>query len=189
MPAHSLILVTDEARHLDCKMLIDKTILAFGRLDILINNAECEGYRDDPVPELLQAPQILIKSPMRLTRLALPYLKQSEQASVINIATFSGRFPLDGDPPYSSSQFGLRGFCFALADDLRQAGARLCSIAPGSAETHFVIEQQPPLTFDKSIKSSSELAQAVFACATPRLRERSILTKTQDFGALGYLFA
>lgn len=186
LPANALIVLTDEARQLDCKMLIDKAVVTFGGLDVLINNALCDDWQTN-----LNTPssELLLKSPMRLTRLAMPYLKRSAAGCVINVAALSGRFPLDGDPPYSTSQFGLRGYCFALADDLRQAGVRLCSVAPNQADAQVNIDLPPANRFTQPLTSPRGLAQTILACAIPAPRDSSLLAAPHDFGAPSYLFA
>ena len=89
----------DQTDPRSCAAAIDATIQAFGRLDVLINNAAW----NDPVPLAdldLLTPEIWdravntnLRGPFLMTRAAAPHLKQQDQGRVINIAGTPGMMP------------------------------------------------------------------------------------------------
>src|SRR5436305_12866940 len=87
--------VTDPA---DLKRLVDRTIEAFGGIDILVNNSggpprtPAVGLTDDDVE---QAVELLLLSVVRLTGLCLPQLKRSGHGRIINIGSSTVREPID----------------------------------------------------------------------------------------------
>src|SRR5947199_5844316 len=82
----------------DLKRLVDRTIEAFGGIDILVNNSggpprtPAVGLTDDDVE---QAVELLLLSVVRLTGLCLPQLERSGRGRIINIESSSVREPVD----------------------------------------------------------------------------------------------
>ncbi|TMK55844.1 MAG: SDR family NAD(P)-dependent oxidoreductase, partial [Actinobacteria bacterium] len=82
----------------DLEQLVDRTLTAFGGIDILVNNSggPPRGTALDADPEALEAAiELLLLSVVRLTRLCLPHLERSGHGRVINIASSSVREPID----------------------------------------------------------------------------------------------
>jgi 3-oxoacyl-[acyl-carrier protein] reductase len=111
----------------------------FGRLDILINNAGFAAFRpiDDERFEatweralggLLTAQQILIRA-------ALPFLRKSDAARIVNIASTEGLGATPGDAPYVVAKTGVIGLTRALAVDLGPEGITVNCICPGPIRT------------------------------------------------------
>ena len=82
----------------DLKRLVDRTLEAFGGIDILVNNSggpprtPAVGLTDDQVED---AVELLLLSAIRLTTLCLPQLERSGRGRVINIESSSVREPID----------------------------------------------------------------------------------------------
>jgi len=111
----------------------------FGRLDILINNAGFVAFRavDDERFEatweralagLLTAQQLLIRA-------ALPFLRKSDAARIVNIASTEGLGATPGDAPYVVAKTGVIGLTRALAVDLGPEGITVNCICPGPIRT------------------------------------------------------
>lgn len=111
----------------------------FGRLDILINNAgfvafrriDAEGYDavwDRAITGLLTAQQ-------RMIRAALPFLRKSDAARIVNIASTEGLGATPGDSPYSVAKTGVIGLTRAVAVDLGPEGITVNCICPGPIRT------------------------------------------------------
>src|SRR5208337_1917991 len=56
---------------------------------------------------------------------------------IVNISSPAGRNPFSGGAAYNASKFGLNGFSEALMLDHRYDNVRVCSVMPGSVDTHF----------------------------------------------------
>jgi 3-oxoacyl-[acyl-carrier protein] reductase len=130
----------DVRKHDDVKRLIAATAEAFGGMDILINNAGVGAFA--PMGEL--SPEkwsSVIETNLNgvyfACHEALPHLKASGDAWIINIGSLAGKNPFAGGAAYNASKFGLVGFSEALMLDVRHDGIRVNYIMPGSVATYF----------------------------------------------------
>jgi short-subunit dehydrogenase len=127
---------------------------------------------------------------MLLTRLALPHLRKT-RGVVVNVASIAGHVPLPGEAPYCASKWGLRGFTFAVRDEMRDSGVALCVVSPGPIATPFVlddIDHVPDLVFSQPILTAEQVAAAVVACAADRRRERALPRSTLFLARLSATF-
>ena len=188
-----LAVPTDVTRLEDLVALVDRTLAAYGRLDVLVNNAaaNARGTFDTLDPAAIAAViDTNLKAPMLLTRLALPHLRQS-RGVVVNVASIAGHVPLPHEGPYCASKWGLRGFTFAVREELRDAGAALCVVSPGPIATPFVLDDLdhvPDLVFSQPILTAEQVADAVVACAIDRRRERAMPRSTLLLARLSQAF-
>jgi len=178
-----LAVPTDVTRAEDLRALVEKAVAAFGRLDVLVNNAganargELGGLSAEDVATVLDTN---LKAPILLTRFALPHLERSKGV-VVNVASIAGHVPLPGEGPYCASKWGLRGFTFAVDAEMRRRGVALCAVSPGPIATPFVLDDLdhiPDLVFSQPVLTAEQVAEAVVACAIDRKRERAIPAST-----------
>ena len=71
------------------------------------------------------------------TKLALPHLRKSTKAYVINISSLAGRNSFVGGAAYCASKAGLNAFAESLMLEVRQDDIRVSTIMPGSVQTAF----------------------------------------------------
>lgn len=111
----------------------------FGRLDILINNAGIAAFcgLDDPrYDEIwMQVLNINLTAHQRLVRAALPWLRKSPAARIVNIASTEALGATPNDSPYAAAKAGVTGLTRALAVDLGPEGITVNCICPGPIET------------------------------------------------------
>ena len=111
----------------------------FARLDILINNAGFGAFRriDEDGYEAVwdKALAGLLSAQQRLIRAALPYLRKSDAARIVNIASTEGLGATPGDSPYVVAKTGVIGLTRALAVDLGPEGITVNCICPGPIRT------------------------------------------------------
>ena len=122
----------------DLRRLVDRTLEAFGSIDVLVNNSggpppgPAAGLADDAVEA---AVELLLLSVVRLTNLCLPYLERSGRGRVINIASSSVREPLDNLALSNAVRPGVVGWAKTLAREVGPRGITVNSITPGQIET------------------------------------------------------
>lgn len=187
---------TDVSSQDACERLVEQTVSRFGAIDILVNNAghNSRGPLEElPIDTMLQILDVNLRGPMMLTKLALPHMRARDTGTIINVASLAGRFPLDDEATYSSTKFGLRIFSFALAEELRDTGVRVCVVSPGPVETGFILDESiietvPALVFSQPMSTADEIADLVLASAVDGARERSKPALSAKLATVGYLF-
>ncbi|CAM5769376.1 SDR family oxidoreductase [Bosea minatitlanensis] len=118
--------------------LFDEALAALGGLDCLVNNAGIAGptgrvYEIAP-EEWDSCLAVDLTGPFNCTRLAVAHLKQSGNASIVNLSSQAGKhgFPLRS--PYGAAKWGVIGFTKALSAELGEFGIRANAICPGLVE-------------------------------------------------------
>ena len=122
----------------DLERLVEKTLEAFGGIDILVNNGggpprtSALEMTDETVES---AVELLLLSAIRLTNLCLPHLRQSGHGRIVNITSSSVREPIDNLALSNSVRPGVIGWAKTLAREIGPDGVTVNSIAPGRIET------------------------------------------------------
>jgi dehydrogenase/reductase SDR family protein 4 len=129
--------VGDEAQ---LKNLVEKTVEAFGRIDVVINNAATNpvfGPIENTPPDAFdKIMNVNVKSPFTLGNLCLPHLKKTN-GSVINISSVEGLHPGFGLGIYSVSKAALIMLTQNQAKEWGKYGVRSNVICPGLVKTKF----------------------------------------------------
>jgi 3-oxoacyl-[acyl-carrier protein] reductase len=136
----------DLTNPVDLKRLVERTVEAFGGIDVLVNNGggPPRGSAAELEAESIEAAvELLLFSAVRLTNLCLPYLGKSEHGRIINIASSSVREPIDGRALSNSVRPAVIGWAKTLARELGPSGITFNSIAPGRIETEPIAEVDP----------------------------------------------
>lgn len=112
----------------------------FGGIDILVNNAGISAFcpldagdQYDAVWD--RALAILLTAHQRTVRAALPWLRKSNAARIVNIASTEGLGATPGDTPYVAAKTGVTGLTRGMAVDLGKEGITVNCICPGPIRT------------------------------------------------------
>jgi NAD(P)-dependent dehydrogenase (short-subunit alcohol dehydrogenase family) len=139
LPAgHGVLVVTGDVLDADFrKELVADTVAAFGRLDVLVNNA---GIMSGGAPESISTEDwdrvhgINAKAPFFLAQEAIPHLAAARGA-VVNQSSILGLRANLGLAAYTASKAAVVGMTRALAVDLAEKGVRVNALCPGSIDT------------------------------------------------------
>jgi 3-oxoacyl-[acyl-carrier protein] reductase len=126
--------------------LVEKTLEAFGGIDILVNNSggPPRGTALDITPEHLEAAvELLLVSVVRLTNLCVPHLRESGRGRVINIESSTVREPADNLALSNAVRPGVVGWAKSLAREVGGDGITVNTIAPGRIDTERLREAFP----------------------------------------------
>lgn len=112
----------------------------FGGIDILINNAGVSSFapldaEDEYEAIWHRAIAVMLTAHQRMVRAALPFLRQSDAARIVNIASTEGLGATPGDTPYVAAKSGVVGLTRGLAVDLGRDGITVNCICPGPIRT------------------------------------------------------
>ena len=122
----------------DLEKLVERTVEAFGGVDVLVNN----GGGPPPGPAagadataFENAVELLLLPVVRLTNLCLPHLERSGRGRIINIESSSVREPIDGLALSNAVRPGVVGWAKTLAREVGPKGTTVNTIAPGQIDT------------------------------------------------------
>jgi NAD(P)-dependent dehydrogenase (short-subunit alcohol dehydrogenase family) len=127
--------VTDVADRAQVERLFAEALAALGGLDVLVNNAGIAGptgkVEEIKPEEWDRTLAINITGQFNCARLAVPHLRESKNASMVNLSSAAGRLGFPLRTPYSASKWAVVGFTKSLAIELGEAGIRVNAIQPG----------------------------------------------------------
>ena len=137
--------VADEAR---VQEMIDATVERFGRLDIVVNNAAVR--REEPIEQISLAEfrhvvAIILDAAFLTARAALPHLKRSDGAAIVNIGGMTGHSGAAERAHVVAAKAGLAGLTKALAHELAPVGITANCVVPGMIDTVRQSNREIPL--------------------------------------------
>jgi 3-hydroxy acid dehydrogenase / malonic semialdehyde reductase len=159
-------LETDVALELDvtdpasCERFVEQAVAELGGLDVLVNNAGL-GLGREPFDQSTEEDEETVLETnvhgvMRLTRLCLPHIRDG--GHIVNLGSVAGRQPYENAAVYVTSKFAVRGFTYALREDLLGRPIHLTTVDPGLVETNFSRVR---------FRGDEERARAVYANVEP----------------------
>ncbi|RZT59528.1 NAD(P)-dependent dehydrogenase (short-subunit alcohol dehydrogenase family) [Microcella alkaliphila] len=173
--------ISDDA---SVRTAIHRVVDRLGRIDIVINNAgigatgAIDGNDDD---EWHRVWDVNVVGIARVTRAALPYLRQSPAAAVVNTSSIAATAGLPQRALYSATKGAVLSLTRAMAADHLPEGIRVNAVCPGTADTPWVqrlldnaddpaaeraqLEARQP---HGRLVTAEEIAYAVASLASPR---------------------
>ena len=128
--------VTDPA---SCERFVEQAVDELGGLDILVNNAGLglgrepfdAGTEEDEETVL----ETNVHGLLRMTRLCLRHIRDG--GHIVNMGSIAGRQPYENAAVYIASKYAVRGFTYALREDLLGRPIHLTTVDPGLVESNF----------------------------------------------------
>jgi 2-keto-3-deoxy-L-fuconate dehydrogenase len=120
---------------------VGRAISLLGGLDILVNNAGIGaqgGVEDNPDDEWRHVLDVNVVGLIRVTRAALPALRVSASAAIVNTPSIAARDGLPQRVLYSASKGAVLALTRAMAADLLADGIRVNAVNPGTADTPWI---------------------------------------------------
>ena len=113
---------------------VTKLIAAAGQVDILVANAAlpASGTLDSfSAAEIDRALDVNLRAPIQLTKALTPAMLGRGTGHLVYISSISGKIASAGSSMYSATKFGLRGFSFGMAQDMKDTGVGVTCVFPG----------------------------------------------------------
>jgi NAD(P)-dependent dehydrogenase (short-subunit alcohol dehydrogenase family) len=135
--------LTEPAR---CSAVIDQAIDAFGRIDVLVNNAAHQrtyaALEDIPDEDWERTLETNLTAMFRLCRSAVPHMPTG--SSIVNTASVNADHPKPTLLPYATTKGAIANFTAGLAQLLADRGIRVNSVLPGPVWTPLIPSTMPP---------------------------------------------
>jgi len=132
---------TDVADDVSVRAAVTAAADALGGLDIVVNNAGIGAQgtvEDNDDAEWARVFDVNVTGIARVTRAALPYLRQSSQAAIVNTCSIAASVGLPQRALYSATKGAVLSLTLAMAADHVAEGIRVNCVTPGTADTPWV---------------------------------------------------
>ena len=127
-------IAADLATAVGCERAVAAASERFGGLDVLVNNvgaARTANWWEVDDTGWMRSFELNVLSYVRCARAALPHLRASDQARIVNVASTSGKRPSTGMPDYSVTKAAVLSFSRLLADAHAREGILVNAVCPG----------------------------------------------------------
>ena len=136
--------VGDVSRAGDAQRMVAETVAAFGRLDVLVNNAGIQPvdwyFRIEDTPEEVwdRILGVNLKGVFLMSKYAIPEIRRAGRGVVINMASVQGLQSMPKVPSYAASKGGILSLTRNMALDYAPEGIRVVAICPGTIDSEMV---------------------------------------------------
>ena len=155
-----VVLALDVIDPKSCSAFVEQVVSAFGGVDVLVNGAGMalgrEPFDESTEDDERAVLDTNVNALIRMTRLCLPHLRDG--GHIVNIGSVAGRQPYENAALYVTSKFAVRGFTYALREDLLGRPIHITTVDPGLVETEFSLVR---------FRGDSERAAAVYRGVEP----------------------
>ena len=141
--AQALYLPCDVTEEASVTRVAAETLAAFGRIDVLVNNAGINVFHDPldtSEAEWRRCFAVDLDGVWRMSRAVLPPMLRQGGGAIVNIASSHSFSIIPGCFPYPVAKHGLLGLTRALGIDYAARGVRVNAIAPGYVETQIAVD-------------------------------------------------
>jgi NADP-dependent 3-hydroxy acid dehydrogenase YdfG len=134
----AIAVTTDVTRHEDVKALVDAAAKAFGRVDVMINNAGLMPH--SPLERLKiddwnRTIDVNIKGVLYGIAAALPYMKEQKSGHIINVSSVAGRTVRPGSAVYAATKSAVLMISEGLRQEVKPYDIRTTVVSPGAIAT------------------------------------------------------
>jgi NAD(P)-dependent dehydrogenase (short-subunit alcohol dehydrogenase family) len=129
--------VTDERAAGDA---IEAAVDAFGRLDVLVNNAgygDVGSIEDTSLADFRAQIETNLFGVINVTKAAIPLMREQRSGHILQISSIGGRGGAPGRGAYAAAKWGVEGFSEVLAKEVGPLGVKVTIIEPGGFRTDF----------------------------------------------------
>jgi NADP-dependent 3-hydroxy acid dehydrogenase YdfG len=177
---------TDVTKPDECAKLIDAATKAFGRVDVLVNNAGT-NIKDRTIRELTpESWDMMIRTNLDgafyCSKAVLPQMLERKDGVIVNVVSVAGKRgnPLGG-AAYVAAKFGMGGLGIVLSNEEKDSGIRVSNIYPGEIDTPILAARPKPVTDEQRalILKPEDVAEAVLFVASlpPRVSVPELVIK------------
>ena len=137
----ALAVATDVTNRTDVATLLDASVKAFGRIDVLINNAgimPLSALEALKVEEWDRMIDVNIKGVLYGIAAALPHMKAQKSGHIITTASVAGHLVFPASSVYSGTKFAVRAICEGLRQEVKDYNIRTTILSPAAVKTEVL---------------------------------------------------
>ncbi|MGD0817352.1 MAG: SDR family oxidoreductase [Methanomassiliicoccales archaeon] len=136
----ALALSTDVTHCDQVKRLVDASVVTYGRIDVMINNAglmPLSPLERLEVDEWDRMIDVNIKGVLYGIAASLPYMKQQKAGHIINVSSVAGHRVTPGSAVYAATKYAVRALSEGLRQEVKPYNIRTTVISPGAVATEL----------------------------------------------------
>ena len=140
-PNGAMALRADVADDASVTKAVQQAAEAMGGIDVVVNNAGIGAQgtvETNPLDEWRQVFEVNVFGMVRVTRAALPHLRRSPHAAIVNTCSIAATAGLPDRALYSASKGAVLSLTLAMAADHLHEGIRVNCVNPGTADTPWI---------------------------------------------------
>ena len=173
------MIVCDVTKSADVAACVKDAIDAYGRIDVLVNNAGVGGYRpflDWTEEDYDRIMATNAKSTWLFCKEVIPHMLAQGGGNIVNVSSVAGLSGYPSEGIYCMSKFAQVALAQSLDREFYQRNIKVSLVCPGGVETHFAIGDGR--TYDgpnmKGFSTPEDVAEAVVLAVLPRERTRIV---------------
>jgi len=180
----AIFVACDVRRAEDCRKAVGATIEAFGRLDILFNNAGViypgQTVVDTTEEEWDHTMAVNVKGAYLMSKYAIPWMIKSGGRVIINTASVLGLVGDKGAAAYCASKGAMVLLTKAMALDHASQNIRVNCICPGSVDTPMLRQEMEELGGVEKLRPTFEAKHPLGRICTPEEVAKAVLYLASD---------
>lgn len=159
--AKAIAVQVDVTQRDQVKNLVDAAVKAYGRIDVMINNA---GVMPQSLLENLQIDEwdrmidVNIKGVLYGIAAALPYMREQQAGQIVNVSSVAGHKVGPGSTVYSATKHAVRALSEGLRQEIKPYNIRTTVISPGAVATELPDSVTDPVAAERIRKFYQEVA-------------------------------
>jgi short-subunit dehydrogenase len=142
----ALAVPTDISDNEQVEHLVARAHDAFGRVDVLVNNAGIGWTKllvNSTADEIRRIVDINLTGAILMTRAVLPGMLERGRGAIVNVSSVCGRVAVE--PLYSATKYGIRGFSLSLRRQLVGSDVSVSLVSPGNIRTEMTKDIDEPM--------------------------------------------
>ena len=131
----------DVANETQAKMAVDEAMKAFGRIDVLVNNAGYSllgNFEELSIVEIEALMSTNLFGVIYVMRAVLPVMRQQRSGRIINISSLAGIVGFKHCGAYSAAKFAVEGLSRSVAQEVEPFGVKIVAVEPGFFRTDLL---------------------------------------------------
>lgn len=155
----------DVTREAELHAVLDGTLSAHGRLDVLVNNAGLQHVaplEEFPLERFELLVRVMLVAPFLAVKRAFPAMKRQRYGRILNVASINGLVGFAGKAAYNSAKHGLLGLTKVAALEGAAHGITVNALCPGYVDTPLVRNQLSDLARTRGVPLERVLEDVIY---------------------------
>jgi 3-oxoacyl-[acyl-carrier protein] reductase len=192
MGGKAIFVKTDVSKYEEVESMVKEVINAFGRIDVLVNNAGINIDRlviNMTLEDWVKVIDVHLTGTFNCTKAVLPYMIKQGGGSIINVSSMSAFAGTIGQANYAAAKGGIVSFTKVIAREYARYNITCNAIAPGAVKTRMLLSVHPGILRERIAQiplgrfaEPEEIAKVIaFLAETPYINGQVIQVNAGEY--------